>query len=55
MNCDGIVNLDDVLLVAFDWMQEGSGEFYLEGDANLDMHVDFGDFAAVVAKWMDQI
>jgi len=55
VNCDGIVDLDDVLLVAFDWMQYGSSGLPRAGDANRDMYVDLADFAAVVAKWLDEI
>lgn len=55
VNCDGIVDLDDVLLVAFDWMQYSSSGLPRAGDADRDMYVDLGDFAAVVAKWLDEI
>ena len=43
------------VILALDWMQFGTSNMYRAGDADLDMYVDFGDFVAVVAKWLDQI
>ena len=54
-NSDGTVDVDDVVILALDWMQFGTSNMYRAGDADLDMYVDLGDFAAVVAKWLDEI
>ncbi|MHC5061536.1 MAG: LamG-like jellyroll fold domain-containing protein, partial [Planctomycetota bacterium] len=53
-NSDGAVNIDDIVILAFDWMQQSS-DSYLAGDADRDMAVDLFDFAAVAAKWLDEI
>jgi outer membrane protein assembly factor BamB len=55
VNCDGVVDLDDVLLMALDWMEYGSSVLPRAGDADRDMYVDLGDFAAVACKWLDEI
>ncbi|MHC4721541.1 MAG: outer membrane protein assembly factor BamB family protein [Planctomycetota bacterium] len=54
-NSDGTVDVDDVVILALDWMQFGTSNMYRAGDADLDMYVDLADFAAVVAKWLDEI
>jgi len=54
-NSDGAVDFDDVVILAFDWMACGSSTLPLEGDSNRDLYVDLTDFAAVAAKWMDEI
>jgi outer membrane protein assembly factor BamB len=55
LNCDGVVDLDDVLLMAFDWMEYGSSSLPRAGDADRDMYVDLADFAAITSKWLDEI
>jgi len=54
-NCDGAVGFYDVVMLAFDWMAYGSSTLPLASDANIDMYVDLADFAAVAAKWLDEI
>jgi hypothetical protein len=54
-NSDGAVDLDDLIILIFDWMAYGGSDSYLAGDADRDMYVDLFDFAAVASKWLDEI
>ncbi len=48
LNTDGVVDVDDLMLLAADWLQSGTG---LTGDIDGNGSVDLVDFSAMAAEW----